>query len=119
MEQSHVVQPEKGEEIYLDSFPILLGTDAFILTTHHHPDLAYSAMATQLPGTCAVFSPRLCMTCSLYSAPPCPLLRSKFRKVLHQLLTPSVSAAKVSGLKYQYSWLDTITFLSPRHGCAI
>lgn len=57
MEQSHVVHPEKGEEIYLDSFSVLQGTDAFILTTHHSPDLAYSAMATQLPATCAVFLP--------------------------------------------------------------
>lgn len=71
MEQSHVVQPEKREEIYLDSFRILLDTVTFILTTHHCPDLAYSAMATQLPGTCAIFSPRLYI-CSLCSAPPCP-----------------------------------------------
>lgn len=51
MEQSYVVQPEKGVEIYLGSFPIPLGTDAFILTTLCSPDLAYSAMATQLSGT--------------------------------------------------------------------
>lgn len=124
MEQSYVVQPEKGEEIYLDSFPLLLDTDTFFLTKHHRPDLAYSAMATQLPGTCAVFSPRLYMTCSLCSAPPCPL-RSRlwiwhgFRKVSHQLLTLSARAAKVSGLKYQYSCLETITFLSPGDSRAI
>lgn len=51
MEQSHVVQPEKESEIYLDSFPVPLGTDAFILTALCSPDLAYSAMATQLSGT--------------------------------------------------------------------
>lgn len=78
MEQSSVAQPEKRAETYLDRFPIPLGTDAFILTTLHSPDLAYSAMATQLSGTCAVFSPRLRMTSSLSSEhpthphPPCP-----------------------------------------------
>jgi len=51
MKQSLVVQPEKRAEIYLDSFPILLGTDAFILSTLRSPDLAYSAIATQLSGT--------------------------------------------------------------------
>lgn len=51
MEQSRVDQPKKEVEIYPDSFPILLGTDAFILTTLCSPDLAYSAMATQLSGT--------------------------------------------------------------------
>lgn len=51
MEQSHAVQPEKGVDIYLDSFPILLGADTLILTTLLRPDLAYSAVGTQLSGT--------------------------------------------------------------------
>lgn len=65
-------------EIYLDSFPIPLGTDTFILTTLHSPDLAYSAMATQLSGTCAVFSPRLCVyDVSLLLCSPSPLVEEQ------------------------------------------
>lgn len=70
-------KPEKGMDIYLDSFLIPLGTDAFILTMIHSPDLAYSTMATQLPGTYAVFSSKLRMTSPLCSVPPLPVLRSR------------------------------------------